>query len=197
MTLPTVTGVQRDTAEHALTGADLVPVARLVFVDGVPAGVVTATEPGSTTPLLRGSTVTLVVSRGLPRVPSIAPGTSVAAAQDAIRAAQLTPVQSGSEYSSSVEEGAVVRTVPAAGVALSPDSRVTIVVSRGGQHSQQVRVPFLIGKRFDEAEGILEDLGLEAEERSALGRDNGRVVDQSNGPGSLVDPGTTVVLKTL
>ena len=39
-------------------------------------------------------------------------------AQDAIRAAQLTPVQSGSEYSSSVPEGAVVRTNPAAGTPL-------------------------------------------------------------------------------
>jgi hypothetical protein len=43
----------------------------------------------------------------------------------------------------------------------------------------------------------LDDLDLKAEERSELGRDNGRVVDQSNGPGSLVDPGTTIVLKTL
>ena len=43
----------------------------------------------------------------------------------------------------------------------------------------------------------LEDLGLQAEEHSELGRDDGRVVDQSNGAGSLVDPGTTIVLKTL
>jgi len=46
-------------------------------------------------------------------------------------------------------------------------------------------------------EEILDDLDLKAEERSELGRDNGRVVDQSNGPGSLVDHGTTIVLKTL
>ena len=76
---------------------------------------------------------------------------------------------------------------------------MTLVVSRGvEQHEEQVRVPFLIGRRFDEAEEILDDLDLKAEERSELGRgDNGRVVDQSNGPGSLVDHGTTIVLKTL
>jgi serine/threonine-protein kinase len=84
---------------------------------------------------------------------------------------------------------------------LSPGSRVALVVSRGAQPEeqavQQVRVPFLIGRRFSEAEHILEDLDLQAEERPGLGRDNGRVVDQSNGAGSLVDPGTTIVLKTL
>jgi serine/threonine-protein kinase len=198
--VPSLTGVRQDAAERLLTSADLVPAARLVYVDGVPAGVVTGTEPGSATQLPRGSTVTLVVSRGLPTVPMINPGTALDDARDAIRAAQLTPVQSGSEYSSSVPEGAVVRTVPGAGTALQPGSRVTLVVSRGAQYNdedQQVRVPWLIGRRFDEAEQILEDLGLRAEERSELGRDNGRVVDQSNGAGSLVDHGTTIVLKTL
>jgi len=90
-----------------------------------------------------------------------------------------------------------VRTVPRAGTPLQPGSRVTLVVSRGEKDEEQVRVPFLIGRRFDEAEEILDDLDLKAEERSELGRDNGRVVDQSNGPGSLVDHGTTIVLKTL
>jgi eukaryotic-like serine/threonine-protein kinase len=195
--VPSLTGVQQDAAERLLSGADLVPAARLVYANGVPEGVVTATEPGSATQLLRGSTVTLVVSRGLPTVPAIAPGTALDDAQAAIRAAQFTPVQAGSEYSSSVPAGAVVRTNPAAGTPLSPGSRVTLVVSRGEQRAQQVRVPFLIGKRFDEAERILSDLGLQAEERSGFGRDNGRVVDQSNGAGSLVDPGTTIVLETL
>ena len=74
---------------------------------------------------------------------------------------------------------------------------MALVVSRGEAEEDQVRVPFLIGRRFDEAEQILDDLDLKAEERSELGRDNGRVVDQSNGAGSLVDPGTTIVLKTL
>jgi beta-lactam-binding protein with PASTA domain len=63
-----------------------------------------------------------------------------------------------------------------------------------------VRVPSLKGERFDEAEGTLEDLGLEAEEQprlGALGRRGGWVVEQSHGPGSMVDRGTTIVLQTL
>ena len=72
-----------EAAERLLTGNDLVPATRLVYASGVPEGVVTSTEPGSATALLRGSTVTLVVSRGLPTVPAIAAGTAVDEAQDA------------------------------------------------------------------------------------------------------------------
>src|SRR5689334_12577480 len=100
-TVPSLTGVRQDAAERLLTGTDLVPATRLVYAEDVPEGVVTDTEPNSATALLRGSTVTLVVSQGLPTVPAIPAGTAVDDAQDAIRAAQLTPVQSGSEYSSS------------------------------------------------------------------------------------------------
>ena len=63
-----------------------------------------------------------------------------------------------------------------------------------------MRIPYnYLDRQFGavETEEILDDLDLKAEERSELGRDNGRVVDQSNGPGSLVDHGTTIVLKTL
>ena len=74
-------------------------------------------------------------------MPAIAAGTAVDDAQAAIRAAQLTPVQSGSEYSSSVPEGAVVRTDPRAGTPFQPGSRVTLVVSRGVEDEEQVRVP--------------------------------------------------------
>jgi serine/threonine-protein kinase len=94
----------------------------------------------------------------------------------------------------------VVRTNPAAGTALPLGGTVTLVVSRGEQPPQQVRVPFVIGKRFDEAQQILEEVGLQAEEQpgfGGLGRDDGRVIDQSNGAGSMVDRGTTIVLDTL
>jgi beta-lactam-binding protein with PASTA domain len=63
-----------------------------------------------------------------------------------------------------------------------------------------VRVPFVIGKSFDEAQQILADAGLDAEERpgfGGFGREDGRVVNQSNGAGSMVDRGTTIVLETL
>jgi beta-lactam-binding protein with PASTA domain len=205
--VPSLAGVQQDVAERALVAAELVPTARTVYAGGVPAGQVTSTEPAHDTRLLRGSTVTIVVSSGDPTVPAIGAGTTVADAKAAIRAAGLSPVQAAAaaEYSDSVQAGAVVRTEPAAGTSLPPGGSVTLVVSRGEEPAQQerprqVRVPFVIGKTFEEAQAILSDVGLEAEERAGFGgfgRENGRVVNQSNGAGSMVDPGTTIVLETL
>ncbi len=200
--VPSLAGVQAGVAERLLTAAELVPAERAVYANGVPAGQVTATEPAEDTRLLRGSTVTLAVSRGNPTVPAIVAGTAVDDAAAAIRAVGLDPVQSGSdaEYSSSVPDGAVVRTEPAAGAALPPGGNVTLVVSRGQEPPRQVRVPFVIGRTFDAAQEILAHAGLEAEERpgfGGFGREHGRVVQQSNGAGSMVDRGTTIVLDTL
>ncbi len=201
--VPSLTGMQQDVAEHLLASAELVPAARTVYVSGVPAGQVTGSEPAQATRLLRGSTVTLVVSRGNPQVPAIGPGTAVADAQAALRAVGLTArSRTGSEYSDSVPSGAVIRSEPGAGTALPPGGSVTLVLSRGSKPEapQQVRVPFVIGKTFDEAQEIMEDEGLKAEEHpgfGGFGRENGRVVNQSNGAGSMVAPGTTIVLDTL
>jgi beta-lactam-binding protein with PASTA domain len=200
--VPSLVGVQRDVAEHLLATAELVPAARTVYAAGVPAGQVTGTDPAPAARLLRGSTVTMVVSRGDPTVPAIGAGAAVADARAAIRAAGLSPVQAtgAAEYSDSVQTGAVVRTEPAAGTPLPPGGKVTLVLSRGVQPPRQVRVPFVVGKTFDEAQEILSDVGLEAEEHpgfGGFGRENGRVVDQSNGAGSMVDRGTTIELETL
>jgi beta-lactam-binding protein with PASTA domain len=79
---------------------------------------------------------------------------------------------------------------------------VTLVVSRGAEPKRQVRVPFLIGRRTADATALLTALGLEveiAERGFPFGPDDGtgRVVQQSHGAGSLVDPGTTITLHTL
>ena len=61
-------------------------------------------------------------------------------------------------------------------------------------------MPFLIGRSAAEAVAMLEALGLEADVERGLpfGLDGGdRVISQSHGAGSLVDPGTTVTVRTL
>jgi len=203
--MPTIVGVEQAVAERLLADADLVPTVTTAYDDAVAAGVVAAADPRPDERLLRGSTVSLTVSTGRPTVPAIAPGVAVADAEQAIREAMLRPVQSttAAEYSATVPAGAVVRTTPGAGTALPLGGTVTLVVSRGPEpppEPVEVRVPLLIGDRFDEAADALDDLGLEASERAALpfaGRDNGRVIGQDPGPGSLVERGTTVTLDTL
>jgi serine/threonine protein kinase/beta-lactam-binding protein with PASTA domain len=198
--MPTVVGVERATAERLLLGADLVASIDVARDDTVAAGVVSAVDPGPGARLLRGSTVRLTVSSGRPQVPPVAPGTVVEAAEQAIRDAGLAPVRSGAarEYSATVPPGAVVRTDPPAGTALPGGSRVTLVVSRGVEPPRQVRVPLVIGRSVGEATRALSSIGLEVEVERNFPFDRGddaQVLQQSHGPGSMVDRGTTITLR--
>ncbi|HXV93771.1 MAG TPA: Stk1 family PASTA domain-containing Ser/Thr kinase [Pseudonocardia sp.] len=204
--MPRIVGLERAAAERLLVEADLVATVTETYDDEVGAGLVAATDPGPESRLLRGSQVRLTVSTGRPVVPAVAAGTGVAAAEQAVRDAALAPVQNteAAEYSSSVPAGAVLRTEPAAGTTLPIGSPVTLVLSLGPEPPPppppaQVRVPFVIGEEFPDAAEVLAESGLVAEERPAFGfgRERARVIGQSPGAGSMVDPGTTIELSTL
>jgi serine/threonine-protein kinase len=201
--MPAVIGLEQTTAQQLVDQADLVVRLTQSHDDGVAAGLVANSDPAPESRLLRGSIVELRVSAGRPTVPAVAPGTAVAAAEQAVRDAGLTPVQTtdANEYSSTVPAGAVVRTAPGEGAALPIGSPVTLVVSRGVQpEPERVRVPLVIGERFDQASDALGERGLDAEENSGgfpFRRENGVVIGQDPGPGSLVDPGTTITLDTI
>ncbi len=206
--MPSVVGLPEAAARQLLTAADLTATSTPVADERAGAGTVTATDQESGARLLRGSTVALTVSTGGPTVPDIAPGTPVAEAENAIRGAGLDPDtdRGDAEFSDSVPDGTVIRTDPGAGTELTRGARVQLVLSRGpdsdgsrgSDRSDQVRVPDLRYKTFDDARDELEELGLEAEQRSLIGRDRSRatVIEQDHGAGSLVDPGTTIVLTT-
>jgi serine/threonine-protein kinase len=222
--MPQLVGMERAAAVRLLADADLVATYTEAHDDVVAAGLVTAVEPAPPARLLRGSAVHVTVSSGRPAVPAVAPGTTVAAAEEAVRAAGLTPVRSSSsdEPSSSVPTGAVVRTVPPAGTTLPTGGGVTLVVSegpddsrgsdgsRGSDDSDQVRVPSVVGRKAKDAVKALRRAGLEVQVRSGFPFDGGRnrddseddydddarVVLQNPPAGVLVDPDTTVVLRT-
>jgi serine/threonine-protein kinase len=200
--MPTVVGLERAAAERLLAAADLVAAITEARDDVVPAGHVVAADTAPEARLLRGSPVALTVSLGPPLVPAVAAGTSVAAAEQTIRAAGFRPVRSGGqEYSVVARAGTVLRTDPPAGTALRSGSDVRLVVSRGPEPPRQVRVPFLVGARAAEAAAALRSVGLDVaiERGFPFGRadDRARVIAQSHGAGSLVDRRTTVTLRTL
>jgi eukaryotic-like serine/threonine-protein kinase len=196
--MPAIVGLPEAAARQLLGRADLQVVSTERY-DTAAAGRVTAADQEPDAELLRGTTVNLTVSAGQPVVPVIAPGTSVAQAQKAVQDVGLVARASGTtEYSDSAPRGTVTRTSPAGGQSAAPGSPVDLVLSKG-QQPQQVRVPRVVGESFDDAEQELRALGLRAEERpafGAFGRSGGRVVDQDQGAGSLVDPGEVVVLDT-
>jgi serine/threonine protein kinase/beta-lactam-binding protein with PASTA domain len=201
--MPAVIGLEQTTAQQLVDKADLVVHLTEAHDDGVAAGLVANSNPAPDARLLRGSVVELRVSAGRPTVPAVAPGTAIAAAEQAMRNAGLTPVQAtaANEYSSTVPAGAVIRTAPGEGAALPIGAPVTLVVSRGVEpEPERVRVPLVIGERFGRASDALGELGLDAEENSSgfpFSRENGVVIGQDPSPGSLVDPGTTITLDTV
>jgi len=77
--------------------------------------------------------VTLIVSTGRPRVPTIAPGTSVAEATQLLRAAELTVAQDDPSRRShpTAPAGTVVGTSPPAGTEMNLGGPVALVVSSG------------------------------------------------------------------
>ncbi len=199
-TTPRVVGLERAAAERLVTQADLAVTVDVVRHDTVAAGVVVAAEPASDVRLPRGSTVTLTVSGGRPVVPAIDPGTPLPAAEQAVRDAGLTPRVTRREYSATIPAGTVARTDPPAGTALPSGAEVALVGSRGPEPVRQVRVPFLVGRTVEDAEEELDDAGLEAQVENGLPigarpDDEAVVVQQSHGPGSQVDRGTTVTLR--
>jgi serine/threonine-protein kinase len=201
-TVPGVVGMDRGAAEQRITAAGLVAAVTVVHDDTVAAGRVAAEDPAADGRLRRGGTVRLTVSSGRPAVPAVAAGTTVAKAEQAVRDAGLGPVTSSGrqEYSATVPAGQVIRTDPPAGTALPSGGAVTLVVSRGAEPRRQVRVPFLIGRTRADAVATLTALGLEVDVERGLPfgpDDGGRVVAQDHGAGSLVDPGTTITLRTL
>jgi len=134
--IPVVVDMPQTTAQQAITEAGLTPVVTERHDDRVPAGIVIDSTPAGGSSVRDGSQVTLIVSTGHPRVPMIVPGTPVAAAEDAIRVADLTPAQDGAvhRYHPSAPAGSVIGTTPPAGSELTIGAPVTLVLSRGPEH---------------------------------------------------------------
>jgi eukaryotic-like serine/threonine-protein kinase len=195
--VPDVVGEPEATAVQLVEDAGLVAEIVRAADETRPEGVVVAADRAPETELLRGSTVTLTVSTGPPTVPDIPAGTPKTEAQRILEDAGLEPRDNGAaEYSDTAPEGTVVRTQPPAGTRVSAGSTVELVTSRG-EEPEQVRVPRVIDLSFEDAEAELAAVGLEAEEDPQFGFfRGGRVVDQSHGAGSMVDPGTVIVLRT-
>jgi eukaryotic-like serine/threonine-protein kinase len=206
--MPEVLGLPEATAQQLLAEADLVVTTTRGGDGRAAAGVVIDSDQAPGARLLRGSQVALTVSAGGPRVPAIPVGTPRDDAEQLIRDAGLDPdVDRGDAEYSDEPEGTVIGTTPPAGTQLQRGATVRLVLSRGPEESDQVRVPNVVGDDVEDARAELTELGLEVdqESRSDLGerfrdrfgdRFRNPVVEQSQGPDSLVDRGTTITLTT-
>ena len=96
--------------------------------DGISAGIVIRTEPGTGTQVASGSSVVLVVSSGPPSivVPNVT-GMTQNSAMQSLQSAGFT-VTTVNQPSSSVNDGLVITQTPPAGTTLRKGSNVTLTV---------------------------------------------------------------------
>ncbi|WP_369133195.1 Stk1 family PASTA domain-containing Ser/Thr kinase [Modestobacter sp. I12A-02662] len=179
-TVPELVGADEQTAIGRLQEAGLDPAfGEEQFSETVPEGVVLSADPGEGE-LIRGSDVTLVLSKGVERftVDTALAGRPLEEVQAAL--GEL-PVQldNATEYSADVPSGSVIRFDPAAGTQLKRGDVVTLVVSQG---RAPVEVPNVVGQEPDAAQDTLEQLGFTVQ------RDEGRSADVPSGAVMAVAP---------
>ncbi len=193
--VPTTAGETQAEATKSLEAAGFQVAVQKVNSKTVEEGLVVHSEPRSGATATKGSTVTLVVSRGpkLIKVPVLV-GSQRRAAVESIRSRGLTP--SVSEEENAAPRGQVISQSPSAGSEVEPGSTVTLVVS-SGKEEKQAKVPSVIGKERRQAVEAIRAAGLQPnveEEETEVPNQVGRVIDQFPPPKTEVEPGSAVTI---
>ena len=185
--VPAVTNLNQAQAGTRITAADLKPSFTGETSETVSAGHVIRSDPGPGGRVLRGRSVTVVLSTGRPPVPvPSVTGRPQADAVTRITDAGLDP-QVTEQHSVEVEEGLVVSQSPARGTA-ARNSPVQLVVSSG---PDVVAVPRVLGQSVDDARARLEAAGFQVKVRSLR---IGNVIVQSPRAGTRRRQGTSVTI---
>jgi serine/threonine-protein kinase len=126
--------------------------------DSVNKGDVISTNPTEGSSAAKNSTVVVYVSEGQAKVtvPTITPGESESAAENAISQKGLTPVIKN-DATSTQPANTVDHISPASGTSVAPNSNVTVFISQGGQ-----AVPSVTGETASQAESDLANAGFQA-----------------------------------
>ncbi|ATY10664.1 serine/threonine protein kinase [Amycolatopsis sp. AA4] len=190
-TVPKLAGLTQAEAGDQLRAAKLNPRYSQEFDNTVEANKVIKVDPAPGTKLDQEATVSVVVSKGKPKVPDIRVGSSLDAATKAIQAQKLTVVQGTPEYSDTAPQGTVLSVSPAAGTPVDIGGQVTLVLSKGQEPLPPV--PDVTGRSKDEAFQILKQAGFQPQDGGEEFSQNvpaGAVTRTDPGPGQ---PGTKKV----
>ena len=209
VTLESMRGWTDAQVDEYLTDNDLVGDRHTGKSNAVADGEVYKQEPPAGSDVKRGDTVSYWVSTGKPQatVPDLVNLTQ-AEAQTAADGAGLVLVVGGTETSTTVPAGSVISQDPAAGDKVDKGATVTVVVSSGtptptatptpttSPTTTGVSVPNVYGMQSSAAEQELTALGLQAAYRTKpnTGQPSGTVVNIRPDAGTVVQPGSTVLL---
>jgi eukaryotic-like serine/threonine-protein kinase len=188
--LPPLQGKTVDAARNILNSLDVsISSTKHAFSSTVKKGEVIDTLPAAGTTVDAGSAVTLVVSRGIQKIP-VPSVVGMRRADAVVKLQQLGFVVSHSRaYSSTVATGVVISSTPAAKSVVPKGSTVALVISRG---PRTVEVPNVVGESIADAVKAIRAAGLNPDPQQVLPDGPGQVLREL--PTGQQPLGTTITL---
>ncbi len=197
VTVPDVVGQDASVAQQELENAGFTVKRKEEYSDSVESGTVIKTDPIAESSKAKGSSVTIVVSKG-PQpttVPDVV-GKSQEVASQELKTAGFLVGDITQEYSDTLAEGVVISTNPTVGSSLTKGSTVNLIVSKG----PAITMPdFGVMKySYAEARRQLQNLGVSVstiekqEDSSYAATTSDMVVGQYPAAGSTIDGTVTL-----
>ncbi|MCH9816500.1 MAG: Stk1 family PASTA domain-containing Ser/Thr kinase [Actinomycetia bacterium] len=191
--VPKVRGLTPDAAQVALLDANLaVGQTKQVYDDNIAVGLVVKTAPKKGKDVKRDTEIDLLVSQGPAPVdvPNLV-GVSEKGALDRLASVGLAGSVTGSDYSESVPDGAVISTSPASGATIKRGDTVSISLSKG---PPPVVVPNVVDMQRAQAVAALKAEGFKVEISEGVVTPLDRVFSQDPEGGTSIPKGSTVVI---
>jgi eukaryotic-like serine/threonine-protein kinase len=192
-TVPTVAGLPTDEAEAQLSDAGFKTRDERQYSNRVERGRVIGTQPEAGSVVERGTTVVLVVSRGVEQVavPDVV-GDSEDEARSELEDAGLRAGDVTEQENADDEPGTVLEQAPAPGGEVDRGSAVNLVVAAP---PPEVEVPDVLDLSEEEATSQLENAGFQVDVNDQTvtdPADDGLVQDQAPDPGEERPEGSTI-----
>jgi len=195
--VPTVVGETQVTAENIATTLRLVPLVVDEYSESVPKGEVASQSPEPNAEVSPGSTLVIVVSKGVApaktKIPDVT-GKTEGDAKDALTAAGF-PSEVFEVYDSNVAKGKVITQTPGGGTSAVAGTKVQIVVSLG-KGTGAVKVPTVTGKKEADANSAITSAGLKVRKVTQFSASvaKGVVSEQFPAGGSTTASGAEVLI---
>jgi serine/threonine-protein kinase len=190
-TVPKVYGMSASVARTELTNLGFVVKTGAGQHSNLPKGEVLLTKPAIGTKASQGSTVLLVASLGPVQIPvPQVTGLSLAAAQDALRKAGLTPGHITTAPSSTIPANIVISTSPVAGTAWPKPKPVGLTISAGPP------LPNFVGQQLSAAQAAASSGGyaINPVNDSKSQEPAGTVISQSPAANTPITPSEVVTV---
>jgi len=191
---PQLVNLTRATAEAQAARSGFTIRYEQRYDEKVAKDVVLGQEPGSGDRIVKGGTITLILSLGPERyrVPDVVGKMYELAVADLERV-KLTATRGPDQFSDDLPKGMVMLVDPKPGTEVKPGDEVKVVVSKG---RAPISVPNLVGKNITEARTILAQLGLQPlESYKESDKPKDQVIGQSPADGSGVEKGAKIELQ--